>query len=212
MQLRDVMTRSVETVAADATLRYAATRMENENVGILPVMRDGRLVGIITDRDITVRAVSRGLSPEETFVEQAMTGDVVTLPENADLQDAAHLMDERKVRRLVVTDGQDAPVGMVTLDKLVPYVHVHASSGGRFSGEANEDTREFPVGFDPAAQAEGAGDTDTSIGEDPAVTGNDPSVTAEAEITVRDARDQGDPRKGPRSLMQDEGAKAGKKT
>ena len=79
----------------------------------------------------------------------------------------------------------------------------------RFEAEANAGTREFPARFDPAAQTGDAG-TQTAIGNepgtpvtdaDPAVVGNDPSVTAEAEIVKRDARDQADPRKGPRSLM-----------
>ena len=106
MQLRDIMTKSVETIGHDASLRFAATLMENENVGFLPVMRDGQMVGVITDRDITVRAVSKGLSPEETIVEQAMTEHVVALPENTEVEDAADLMDSRKVRRLVVTGAR----------------------------------------------------------------------------------------------------------
>ncbi len=209
MQLRDIMTKSVETIGYDASLRYAATLMENENVGFLPVMRDGQMVGVITDRDITVRAVSKGLSPEETIVEQAMTEHVVALPENTEVEDAADLMDSRKVRRLVVTDAHEFLVGVVSLDTLSLYIGRYGMPGDRFEGEANADTREFPAGFDPAAQTGDAG-TQTAIGNDrgmpvtdadPAVVGNDPSVTAEAEIVMRDARDQADPRKGPRSLM-----------
>ena len=205
------MTRSVETIGHDASLRFAATLMENENVGFLPVMRDGRLVGVITDRDITVRAVSRGLSPEETTVEQAMTDDVVTMRENGGVEDAADLMGTRKVRRLVVTGAQESLVGVVSLDTLALYIGMPGSPEHRFEGEANDDTREFPSGFDPAAQAGRAG-TETAIGNeplvpardpDPAVRGNDPSITAEAEISQRDALDHTDPRKGPRSLRRD---------
>lgn len=208
MQLRDIMTKSVETIGYDASLRYAATLMENENVGFLPVMRDGQMVGVITDRDITVRAVSKGLSPEETIVEQAMTENVVALPENTEVEDAADLMDSRKVRRLVVTDSHESLVGVVSLDTLSLYIGRYGTPGDRFEGEANAGTREFPGDFDPAAQAGYA--VQTAIGNepgmpmrdaDPAVAGNDPSVTAEAEIVKRDARDQADPRKGPRSLI-----------
>lgn len=209
MQLRDIMTKSVETIGYDASLRYAATLMENENVGFLPVMRDGQMVGVITDRDITVRAVSKGLSPEETIVEQAMTENVVALPENTEVEDAADLMDSRKVRRLVVTDSHESLVGVVSLDTLSLYIGRYGTPADRFEGEANGGTGEFSGDFDPAAQAAEAGNQTIMGNEpgmpmrdaDPAVVGNDPSVTAEAEIVKRDARDQADPRKGPRSLI-----------
>ena len=171
-------------------------------------MRNGHLVGVITDRDITVRAVSRGLSPEETIVEQAMTEDVVAMPENSEVDDAAVLMDTRKVRRLVVTDAHESLVGVVSLDTLSMHIGRYGLPEDRFEGEANDDTREFPAGFDPAEQT-GRAKTATAIGSDPtipardldpAVKGSDPSITAEAEIFERDARDQTDPRKGPRSL------------
>ncbi len=208
MQLREIMTRSVETIGHDATLRFAATLMENENVGFLPVMRDGQMVGVITDRDITVRAVSKGLSPEETLVEQAMTEKVVALPESSEIEDAAELMDTRKVRRLVVTNAQASLVGVVTLDTLSMYIGRYGTPGDWFEGEGNSETGDFPVDFDQAAQAGDAG-AQTAIGNDPAVVrkdpdpavaGNDPSVTAEAEIAKRDDRTRSDPRKGPRSL------------
>lgn len=206
MQLRDIMTKYVETVGHDATLRFAATLMENENVGFLPVMRDGLMVGVITDRDITVRAVSKGLSPEETIVEQAMTAHIVALPENTEVEDAADIMDSRKVRRLVVTDALASLVGVVSLDTLSMYIGRYGTPADRFEGEAG--IGEFAGDFDPAAPGEA--DHQTAIADepgfpredpDPAVVGNDPSVTAEAEVTLRDARDQADPRKGPRSLI-----------
>ena len=201
MQLRDIMTKSVETIGYDASLRYAATLMEKENVGFLPVMREGQMVGVITDRDITVRAVSKGFSPEETMVEQAMTLHVVALPESTEVVDAADLMESRKVRRLVVTDAHASLVGVVSLDTLSLYI-------GRY-GTPEDRLEDEPRDFDPAPQTAGTR-TQTAMGNepglpmsdpDPAVAGNDPSVTAEAEIVKRDARDQADPRKGPRSLI-----------
>ncbi len=216
MQLRDIMTKAVETIGHDATLRFAATLMEKENVGFLPVMRSGQLVGVITDRDITIRAVSKGMSSEETLVEQAMTEKVVAMPENGDLEDAADLMGSRKVRRLVVTDEHEVLVGVVSLDTLSMHIAQYGYPEDRFEGEAHADTREFPAGFDPAAQGDSETETETSIGVDPAlmpkdvdpaVKGNDPSVTAEAEIAERDTRDHTDPRKGPRSLIQGQDAK-----
>jgi CBS domain-containing protein len=203
MQLREIMTRAVEMIPPDATLQFAARRMETENVGFLPVVQGEVLVGVITDRDIAVRAVARGLNPEKTLVEDAMTREVVSLPENSELEDAADVMEQQKVRRLVVTGKDDNPVGVVSMDKLAASIgrfwmdeegRATAAIQGGFEGEAVAANREFPAGFDPAAQAEGQ-ETNTAIGADP-------SVTTEAEVVGRDARDQSDPRTGPRELME----------
>jgi hypothetical protein len=75
-------------------------------------------VGVITDRDIIVRAVSRGLDPERTTVEEAMTGDIVSVSERSELEAASDLMEERHIRRLVVVDEDDIPVGVVSIDKV----------------------------------------------------------------------------------------------
>ncbi len=202
MQLKDIMTRSVEIIAADASLVDAARKMEEKGVGFLPVVEDGRVVGVITDRDITIRAVSRGLDPEQTTVEETMTQRIVSLPEVANVEDATELMEQRRVRRLIITNETEALSGVVSLDKLSLYIGRYGVIGDEpFEGEANSATREFPVGFDPAAQAVARDEDD----EDMAPIASDPSVTTEAEIVERDARDQTDPRKGPRSLLKQAG-------
>jgi CBS domain-containing protein len=202
MQLKDIMTRSVEIIAADASLVDAARKMEEKGVGFLPVVEDGRVVGVITDRDITIRAVSRGLDPEQTTVEETMTQRIVSLPEVTNVEDATELMEQRRVRRLIITNETEALSGVVSLDKLSLYIGRYGVIGDEpFEGEANSATREFPVGFDPAAQAVARDEDD----EDMAPIASDPSVTTEAEIVERDARDQTDPRKGPRSLLKQAG-------
>ena len=202
MQLKDIMTRSVETIAADASLADAARRMEEKGVGFLPVVEDGRVVGVITDRDITIRAVARGLDPEQTTVEETMTNRVVSLPEISNVEHATELMEQRRVRRLIITSETEALSGVVSLDKLSLYIGRYGVMADEpVEGEARSQTREFPVGFDPAAQAD-AGDDDV---EDTVPIASDPSVTTEAEIVERDARDQTDPRKGPRSLLKQAG-------
>lgn len=213
MQLREIMTRAVEMIPPDATLQFAARRMETENVGFLPVVQGEALVGVITDRDIALRAVARGLNPEKTLVEDAMTREVVSLPENSELEDAADVMEQQKVRRLVVTGKDDNPVGVVSMDKIAASIGrlwmdeegraTSAIQGKGFEGEAVAANREFPPGFDPAAQA-GDQETNTAIGADP-------SVTTEAEVVERDARDQSDPRTGPRALIEEEAKEAARK-
>ena len=74
-----------------------------------------RVVGIITDRDITVRAVARGLDPNRTRVEEVMTPDVLSCSSEAEVAEACELMERRQVRRLLVTDATDAPIGIVSL-------------------------------------------------------------------------------------------------
>jgi CBS domain-containing protein len=180
MQIREIMTSSVETIAAYASLKEAARKMESEDVGFLPVLEDGELVGVITDRDITVRAVSRGLDPEQTTVEDTMTSDIVTLPENSELEDASDLMEDRNIRRLVVTDENDRPVGVISKDKLALYLGVYAMDNGLV-----RDMREFRPDFDPPAQA---GESEEAGATVP------PENSSDVQRPARRARDQGDPR------------------
>jgi len=197
MQLKEIMTRPVETIGPDASLTEAARRMEQKGVGFLPVVDGDDVVGVLTDRDIIIRAVARGMDPEQTQVEEVMTPRLVALPQDSGVEAASALMERKRVRRLLVTGEADALAGVISLDKLSLYIGRYGQAGDEFEGEANAATREFPVGFDPAAQAPD-GETDTSIG-------TDPSVTTEAQVVERDARDQTDPRKGPRTLIRQDG-------
>ena len=118
MQLRDVMTRDVEVVHPNATLREAAEKMEALNVGPLPVCDGERLVGMVTDRDITVRATSAGLDPNEATVREVMSPEAAYCFEDQDTDEAARLMEERQIRRLVILDRDKRLVGIVSLGDL----------------------------------------------------------------------------------------------
>ena len=116
MKLSHIMTGGIETIPPQATLAEAAKKMASQDIGSLPVCAERRrVVGIITDRDITVRAVARGMDPNHTRVEDVMTRDVLSCSSDADVEDACQLMEQRQVRRLLVTDGNDMPVGIVSL-------------------------------------------------------------------------------------------------
>ena len=116
MKLSHIMTGGIETIPPQATLAEAAKKMASQDIGSLPVCAERRqVVGIITDRDITVRAVARGMDPNRTRVEDVMTRDVLSCSSDADVEDACQLMEQRQVRRLLVTDGNDMPVGIVSL-------------------------------------------------------------------------------------------------
>src|SRR5687768_819517 len=118
MQLKDVMTRDVEVIQPDATLQQAAEKMEELDVGPLPVCDGNRLVGMLTDRDITVRATSMGQDPNATRVRDVMTRDVVYCFEDQDVREAARVMEAKQIRRLVVLDQDKRLVGIVSLGDL----------------------------------------------------------------------------------------------
>lgn len=116
MKLASIMTGGIETIAPHATLAEAAKKMASQDIGSLPVCAERRrVVGIITDRDITVRAVARGMDPNATRVEEVMTRDVLSCSADAEVEHACALMESRQVRRLLVTGQDDAPVGIVSL-------------------------------------------------------------------------------------------------
>ncbi len=119
MLVRDVMTHGAECVRPANSLVEAAQKMKNLDVGPLPVCGDNdRLVGMITDRDITVRAVAQACDPRTTTVKDVMTPDVVYCFEDQDVQEAARLMQEHQVRRLVVLNRDKRFVGIVSLGDL----------------------------------------------------------------------------------------------
>jgi CBS domain-containing protein len=116
MKLSTIMTGGIETILPQASLAEAAKKMASQDIGSLPVCAEPRrVVGIITDRDITVRAVARGMDPNQTRVEEVMTRDVLCCSSEAEVEDACQLMEKRQVRRLLVTGQDDTPVGIVSL-------------------------------------------------------------------------------------------------
>lgn len=118
MIVRDVMTRGVECIGPEAPLREAAEKMKEFDIGPLPVSDSGRLVGMVTDRDITVRATAKGLPPGLAQVKDVMTPDIIYCFDDQDLSDAAEIMEVSQVRRLVVLDGDRRLVGIVSLADL----------------------------------------------------------------------------------------------
>jgi CBS domain-containing protein len=115
MILKDIMTREVEVVHPNASLQEAADKMDALNVGPLPVCDGDRLVGMITDRDIIVRATAAAMDPRTARVRDAMTDEVIYAFEDQDVREAARLMEEKQIRRLVVLNRDKRLVGIVSL-------------------------------------------------------------------------------------------------
>jgi CBS domain-containing protein len=118
MVLREIMTTHVEVVHPEATLKEAAQKMKALDVGPIPVCDGDRLQGMLTDRDITVRATAEGRDPNTTKVREVMTPDVVYCFEDQDVREAADIMEEKQIRRLVVLNRDKRLVGIVSLGDL----------------------------------------------------------------------------------------------
>jgi CBS domain-containing protein len=115
MNIRDVMTSNPRTVSPEDTIQNAARIMRDEDTGVVPVVDNGRAVGVITDRDIVVRAVADGQL--NRAVREIVSGDVVTASPDMSTKEAAELMSEHQVRRLPVVEN-DRLVGIVSIGDL----------------------------------------------------------------------------------------------
>ena len=135
MKVSEVMTRNVECICPGDSLLQAARKMRKLDVGPLPVCGDNdRLVGMITDRDIVVRAVADARDMEETKVQDVMTPDVHFCLENHDVQHVAKLMHDKQVRRLVVLNDDRRLVGIVSLGDLAVEAGDDAMAGEALEG------------------------------------------------------------------------------
>lgn len=116
-QVREVMTADPVTVGPDTPAHQVAARMRDENIGAVLVAADGRLRGLVTDRDLTVRVLADGGDVTGRTVSEACSSELVTVAPDDDVDRAAQLMRSKALRRLpVVEDGQ--PVGIVALGDL----------------------------------------------------------------------------------------------
>jgi CBS domain-containing protein len=107
MKVREIMTRETDFITAGQTIEQAAVKMRDSNVGDMPAVVGGEAVGMLTDRDITVRIAAEGLDPQTTYVTDAMTEEVVACREDDDIETAARLMGDKQVRRLLgMGDGR----------------------------------------------------------------------------------------------------------
>jgi len=105
MKVRALMTTEPVTVAPGATLGEVATLMKQQDCGAIPVVEGGRLVGIVTDRDIVIRGVAAGTDPKTQRVSTVMSADPVTVGPDDDVSDAEQVMADRQIRRLPVVEG-----------------------------------------------------------------------------------------------------------
>jgi CBS domain-containing protein len=134
MQLKEVMTTKVQLTDPNAKLRDAAISMREGDFGLLPVGANDRLVGTITDRDITIRAVAEGKDPNTTTVADVMSDGIHYCFEDQDVDEAARLMGEVQVRRLPVLNRDKRLVGIVALADLAAERGAASSAGAALTG------------------------------------------------------------------------------
>jgi CBS domain-containing protein len=176
-RIAEIMTRDVRAVAPHETIRRAAQMMDELNIGALPVCDGDQLVGMVTDRDITVRATSVGMTPDDSRVEQVMSSDVRTCFEDQTLDEVLQQMANVQVRRVPVVshDAQPRLVGIVALGDLAARAQIDQEQVERtvreISTPSEPDRSQVGTQSNPQASGnEGAGsgglgsDTGTSTG------------------------------------------------
>lgn len=114
MKVSEIMTMDVTCVSPDTNVVEVARLMSEEDIGSVPVCEKSRLVGILTDRDIIIRNVAKGKSPETTMVRDIMTADVKTVSPETDIEDLTELMSDSQIRRVPVIENNRI-VGIVAL-------------------------------------------------------------------------------------------------
>ncbi len=114
MKVREIMTEDVATAAPDTTLEEIATIMRDEDTGAVPVVDDGELVGLVTDRDLVIRCMAEGKNASETTADEVLSEGLETIEPDEEVEEASRLMSRKQIRRLpVVENGRLA--GMVSL-------------------------------------------------------------------------------------------------
>jgi len=111
--IRDVMTSDPYTIDAGKSVAYAAKMLRDEDVGLAPIVEDDKLIGMLTDRDIAVRVVAEGKSPDQVTVREVASKQVVTIDPQQDLDEALRIMAKHQVRRLPVVEEDGRLVGVV---------------------------------------------------------------------------------------------------
>lgn len=136
MQIKEIMTPQVEYIHPDTTIKEAAAKMKQLNVGIMPVEENDRLVGMITDRDIAIRSSAEGQDPKTQKVRDVMTKKVVYCYEDDSVEQVGKLMQEHQIRRLIILNRNKRLVGICSLGDLA------LTAQNQLSGEVLEKVSE----------------------------------------------------------------------
>lgn len=136
MKVREVMTPNIEVVHSADPIQKAAQKMEDLNIGALPVAAGDEVKGIITDRDIVIRSTAQGLDPQKHKVMEAVTEGIVSADEEDDIKTVVNLMEDKQIRRVLVKNKEDKVTGIVSLGDLA--VHLQRELAGEVLKDVSE--------------------------------------------------------------------------
>ena len=135
-KVREVMTENVVTLPGSAPITDAARRMKEADIGDVIVMDDGTMCGVVTDRDIVVRAIAEGKDPDSAKLEEICSHEVVSVRPDDPLDRAVQLMRQRAIRRLPVVEG-DKPIGIISIGDLAIELDEHSGLADISAAESN---------------------------------------------------------------------------
>lgn len=144
MKIIEIMTREVEIVQPDDTVQLAARKMRDRDVGFLPVCDGDTLMGVLTDRDLTIRALAEGMDTTVMLSRDLMTTPAIHGFDDQDVSEAARLMEENQIRRLVILSRDDeSVVGIITLGDIAR--HSTTKLSGRVLQKVSEPEPSEPT-------------------------------------------------------------------
>lgn len=127
MLAREVMSGNIKMIPSNTSVQAAAELMRQMDIGVLPVSENGRLIGMLSDRDIAVRAVAEGSDPKATTAQQVMSRDVVSCYEDQEAREVARVMEQNRIRRVVIVNRDtNEAVGLVSVDDLAVHPETRA--------------------------------------------------------------------------------------
>lgn len=140
MKVREIMTKDPETVEPGTFVADVARMMRDSDVGIIPVVNGKNLLGVITDRDITIRVTAAGMNPFEVTVQDFISPNPVTVSPDDDMVKARKVMADHQIRRLLVTEG-DELVGIISIGDMATKDRQEDAATGGVLEEISEPTR-----------------------------------------------------------------------
>lgn len=119
MLVKEIMSEKPDSLTENSTLTQAAEEMQKHDFGFIPIKRDNQVVGVVTDRDIIIRAISKGKDPNKTILRDAMTKDIHFCHEEDDINKAAQMMCNLQINRLAVYDKNEHLSGVISIGDIV---------------------------------------------------------------------------------------------
>jgi CBS domain-containing protein len=145
MRIKDLLSSDVEVIRPEMTVAEAAELMKTRDLGVLPICDGGRLIGILTDRDIVVRGTADGFHPETMSAREVMTPEVIYCFEDQEVTEAGRIMKEKQIRRPPVLNREKQLVGIISLGDL--------ARGGEDKTQAGETLQEISEPGGPKQRA-----------------------------------------------------------